>query len=208
KSGLARHIIKQHEDFKSIIIFCSTKKKIQRLVGALQRKGLNVEGISSDYEQSERERILLQFKARKTRILVATDVLSRGIDIKDIDLVINYDAPNDAEDYVHRVGRTARAAAKGMAITFVNSEDIYKFKRIEEFVDRQYEKLSAPEHLGESPKWEDAHRAKRRPTGRGGNKGRNFKGKRPFNKGGNNKPRNKGPRSNSNGDGGGKPKTD
>ena len=186
KNGLARHIIGQHPDFKSIIIFCSTKKKIQRLVGALQRKGLNVEGISSDYEQSEREKILLQFKARKTRILVATDVLSRGIDIKDIDLVINYDVPNDAEDYVHRVGRTARAAAKGMAVTFVSSEEIYKFKRIETFVDRVYEKLSAPEHLGESPKWDEPNN-KGRGYGRfnkrnASSKGRNYKGKRPFNK--------------------------
>lgn len=190
KNGLARHIIKQHPDFKSIIIFCSTKKKIQRLVGSLQRKGLNVEGISSDYEQSEREKILLQFKARQTRILVATDVLSRGIDIKDIDLVINYDVPNDAEDYVHRVGRTARAAAKGMAITFISSEEIYKFKRIEEFVERVYDKQNPPENLGEAPKWEEPRRHSnnsRRPSGK-----RNFKGGKK--RSGNAKHRPKGPR--------------
>ncbi len=184
KNALARHLINQHPDFKSIIIFCSTKKKIQRLVGSLQRKGLNVEGISSDYEQSEREKILLQFKARNTRILVATDVLSRGIDIKDIDLVINYDVPNDAEDYVHRVGRTARAAAKGMAITFVSAEEIYKFKRIENFVERVYEKQNPPENLGEAPVWKEPQRRGGRPGNRNSgprnqnNKRRsNYKGK-------------------------------
>lgn len=178
KQGLARHIIAQYPDFKSIIIFCSTKKKIQKLVASLQRKGLNVEGISSDYEQSEREKILLQFKARKTRILVATDVLSRGIDIKDIDLVINYDVPNDAEDYVHRVGRTARAAAKGMAITFISGEEIYKFKRIETFVERDYEKLSPPEDLGKAPEWKEPERRSRNSRGRSN-------GNRPPHKGGN-----------------------
>ncbi|QNR24115.1 DEAD/DEAH box helicase [Croceimicrobium hydrocarbonivorans] len=178
KQGLARHIIAQYPDFKSIIIFCSTKKKIQKLVASLQRKGLNVEGISSDYEQSEREKILLQFKARKTRILVATDVLSRGIDIKDIDLVINYDVPNDAEDYVHRVGRTARAAAKGMAITFISGEEIYKFKRIETFVERDYEKLSPPEDLGKAPEWKEPERRSRNSRGRS-------QGNRPPQKGGN-----------------------
>lgn len=189
KNGLARHIINLHPDFKSIIIFCSTKKKIQRLVGALQRKGLNVEGISSDYEQSERQKILLQFKARQTRILVATDVLSRGIDIKDIDLVINYDVPNDAEDYVHRVGRTARAEAKGMAITFISGEEIYKFKRIEEFVERVYDKQNPPEHLGEAPKWDEP---RRRPNHRGRpGANRNFKGRNK--QGANSKHRSKGP---------------
>ncbi len=178
KQGLARHIIGQHEDFKSIIIFCSTKKKISKLVASLQRKGMNVDGISSDYEQSEREKILLQFKARRTRILVATDVLSRGIDIKDIDLVINYDVPNDAEDYVHRVGRTARAAAKGMAITFINSDDIYKFKRIEQFVERNYEKLNPPEELGKAPEWSDSP-IRSRPRGKS-RYGNNRKGKGSF----------------------------
>lgn len=192
KQGLARHIIGQHPDFKSIIIFCSTKKKISKLVASLQRKGMNVEGISSDYEQSEREKILLQFKARNTRILVATDVLSRGIDIKDIDLVINFDVPNDAEDYVHRVGRTARAAAKGMAVTFVTSDDIYKFKRIEQFVEREYEKLSPPEELGKGPDWKEGSA---RPRQRNNSRNRNFRSNK---KGGQHsnkrRPNNRGPK--------------
>lgn len=176
KQGLVRHIVGQHPDFKSIIIFCSTKKKVSRLVSSLKNKKMNVEGISSDFEQSERENILLKFKARQTRIVVATDVLSRGIDIKDIDLVINYDVPNDPEDYVHRVGRTARAASKGLAITLVCQEDIYKFKRIEEFVERIYDKLNPPEHLGEGPAWKDPEkRGRRRPQGqrRNANHGKN-----------------------------------
>ena len=156
KQSLVRRIISEHPDFKSIIIFCSTKKKVQRLTAKLQQKKMNVQGISSDYEQKEREQLLLDFKSRKVRIVVATDVLSRGIDIKDIDLVINYDVPNDAEDYVHRVGRTARAASKGLAITLVNSEDIYKFKRIEEFVEKVYDKKDPPEDLGPGPKWESS----------------------------------------------------
>lgn len=198
KVSLARHLIAQHPDFKSIIIFCSTKKKVEKLVGALQRKKMNVAGMSSDYEQSDRQRILQQFKSRQTRIVVATDVLSRGIDIKDIDLVINYDVPNDAEDYVHRVGRTARAASKGLAITLINSEDIYKFRRIEEFVEREYEKLSPPDSLGEGPNWNEPKTVERgrfsrkpRPKGNGGNKGSNS-GKRPFRAKGKNHDSNKG----------------
>ena len=162
KQSLARHLIAQYPDFKSIIIFCSTKKKVEKLVGSLQRKNMNVAGMSSDYEQSERQRILQQFKSRQTRIVVATDVLSRGIDIKDIDLVINYDVPNDAEDYVHRVGRTARAATKGLAITFISGEEIYKFRRIEQFVEREYEKLNPPESLGEAPRWDEPQSKERR----------------------------------------------
>ena len=185
KVSLARHLIAQHPDFKSIIIFCSTKKKVEKLVGALQRKKMNVAGMSSDYEQNDRQRILQEFKSRKTRIVVATDVLSRGIDIKDIDLVINYDVPNDAEDYVHRVGRTARAASKGLAITLINSDDIYKFRRIEDFVERKYDKLNPPESIGAGPDWDaprtaDRGRFSRKPRPGGGpNKGSNS-GKRPY----------------------------
>jgi ATP-dependent RNA helicase RhlE len=186
KQGLARHIIGQHPDFRSIIIFCSTKKKVEKLVSSLQRKLDNVAGMSSDYEQSERQRILLQFKSRKTRIVVATDVLSRGIDIKDIDLVINYDVPNDAEDYVHRIGRTARAESKGLAITFISAEEIYKFRRIEEFVEKKYEKLNPPESLGPAPSWDDPKSAEkgrfsRKPKPKGSFQGKGpSKGKRPY----------------------------
>ena len=119
--------------------------------------------MSSDYEQDAREKALSAFKAGRTRIMVATDVMSRGIDIKGIDLVINYDVPNDAEDYVHRIGRTARAKTEGMAITFVCPEDMYKLTKIERLIERDFEKLSPPEHLGEAPEWN--------PNGRGAGRG-------------------------------------
>jgi superfamily II DNA/RNA helicase len=185
KNGLCYHLIQQYPDFKSIIIFCSTKKKVQQLVRYLERKKLNSAGISSDYEQSVREQILLDFKSRKTRIVVATDVLSRGIDIKDIDLVINIDVPNDPEDYVHRVGRTARAANKGLAITFVSAEEQYKFHRIEQFIERQFDKLSPPEELGPAPEWKEPRQRRKRPGGhsrKGKSKGGFKRHKKPQNR--------------------------
>ncbi len=105
---------------------------------------MQVEGISSNLEQADREAVLLRFRARKTRILVATDVLSRGIDIKEINLVINYDVPNDAEDYVHRVGRTARADTTGVAITLVNPADRYKLDAIERLIEKKINKIKLP----------------------------------------------------------------
>jgi superfamily II DNA/RNA helicase len=168
KTALCRDILADKEGFKSIIVFCSTKKKVEQLTRALWRAKLNVEGISSDYEQDERERVLLSFRSKNTRILVATDVMSRGIDIKDIDLVINYDVPNDAEDYVHRVGRTARAASKGMAITFVSPDEMYKFSRIEQLIERSFDKLQPPEKLGPGPEWKQPEKKGRRkkPAGK------------------------------------------
>lgn len=167
KNALTRRIIDEHKDFKSIIIFSSTKKKVEQLTRQLKSKGHNVEGISSDYDQKAREEVLLKFKSRQTRIVVATDVLSRGIDIKDIDLVINYDVPSDAEDYVHRVGRTARAASKGLAITLVCPDDMVKFSRIERFIEIEFEKLQPPEDLGPGPEYKLPERKGRRKKGGG-----------------------------------------
>jgi len=104
-------------------------------------------------EQQQREEVLSRFRSKKTRILVATDVLSRGIDIKDINLIINYDVPGDAEDYVHRVGRTARANTTGVALTLINENDMQKFRRIEELIEREIIKIPVPAELGESPAW-------------------------------------------------------
>ncbi len=167
KTGLVKEILADKDNYKSIIIFCSTKRKVEQLTRVLKAKKYSVEGVSSDYEQEEREKVLLSFKARTTRIVVATDVLSRGIDIKDINLVINYDVPNDAEDYVHRIGRTARAETKGMAITLVNEDDMYKFQRIEEFIEMTLEKLQPPENLGPGPEWREStgknRRGKKKP---------------------------------------------
>jgi superfamily II DNA/RNA helicase len=142
KLPLIKSLITDNPDYHSILIFSSTKKKLNEIVRELRSKNYLVEGISSDLEQKEREATLMRFKSRKTRVLVATDVLSRGIDIKDIDLVINFDAPSDAEDYVHRVGRTARAEKTGAAITLVNKIDMPKMQRIEKLIG--YSVYNAP----------------------------------------------------------------
>lgn len=187
KTPMVKEILADKDTYRSIIIFCSTKRTVERLTRVLKAKNYSVEGVSSDYEQDVREEVLLRFKARTTRIVVATDVLSRGIDIKDINLVINYDVPNDPEDYVHRIGRTARAETKGLAITLVNEEDMYKFQRIEAFIESTLEKLPPSENLGPGPEWKEAEPRKK--------KRRNFKknGKAPFNrnkkKSSNNKPK-------------------
>lgn len=144
----------QKEDYESIIVFCATKQQVGEVVRELKRLKMNVKGISSNLEQREREEVLLQFKAKKIRILVATDVISRGIDIKDIELVVNFNVPADAEDYVHRVGRTARAKTTGVALTFVNKEDMFRFYKIEQLIGKEIIKLQPPESIGEGPEWE------------------------------------------------------
>jgi superfamily II DNA/RNA helicase len=142
KLPLINSLIADHNEYHSILIFSSTKRKVSEIVRGLRSRNYLVEGISSDLEQKEREAMLLRFRSRKTRVLVATDVLSRGIDIKDINLVINFDAPSDAEDYVHRVGRTARAETTGVAITLVNRVDLPMMRRIEKLIG--YEVFRAP----------------------------------------------------------------
>ncbi len=175
KAAFIKHLIEDKPSCKSIIIFTSTKKEVSELVRTLRNKNYKVEGISSDLEQSEREEALRRFRSRETRVVVATDVLSRGIDIKDINLVINYSVPGDAEDYVHRIGRTARADTTGIAVTLINPDDQYKFLRIERLMEREVMKLPISETIGESPAWS--------PTS-GGGKGKGKGGKKPFRKGG------------------------
>ena len=169
KTPLINSMIANKPEVKSILVFTSTKKKVSEIVRGLKSKNYKVEGISSDLEQSQREEVLLKFRSKQTRVLVATDVLSRGIDIKDINFVINYDVPGDAEDYVHRIGRTARADTKGVALTLVNEDDMYKFDRIEQLIERKVQRVRLPEALGDGPEWSV------RPF--------NNKGGRPFNKG-------------------------
>jgi superfamily II DNA/RNA helicase len=153
KIPLINRLIADKPDYQSILIFCSTRKKVTEIERTLKKSNSSVKAISSDLTQDEREKVLLDFKARKTRVLVATDVLSRGIDIKEINLVINFDVPHDAEDYVHRVGRTARADATGVALTLVNETDMVRFHRIEQLIEREVIKLKVPSDLGESPEW-------------------------------------------------------
>ncbi len=181
KSPLIVELVKGKAEYKSILIFSSTKKKVGEIVRALKGNNYEVAGISSDLEQSERENVLAKFRSKRTRILVATDVLSRGIDIKDINLVINYDVPNDAEDYVHRVGRTARAETTGVALTLINEDDMYKFSRIEKLIEREIMKIPLPATIGPGPDWNPKQSAGRfgsRQRGRGHGKS-NRKGRRP-----------------------------
>jgi superfamily II DNA/RNA helicase len=178
KSPLINRVLKAHPEFTSTLIFSSTKKNVFNIVRSLRNQGFQVQGISSDLEQKEREQVLSDFRSRKTPVLVATDVLSRGIDIKDINLVVNYDAPGNAEDYVHRVGRTARSDTKGMAITLVNGKDMRKLVDIESLIGYEIERLPLPEDLGPPPEWRDfTKRTKKKPFRK-----RNGKGKKPFHK--------------------------
>lgn len=146
-------LIADKTDLDSILVFSSTKRKVFEIVKSLKRAGNAAEGISSDLEQKEREEVLMRFRSRRTRILVATDVLSRGIDIKDINLIINFDVPGSAEDYVHRVGRTARADKTGIAISFVNEHDMDKFGRIEKLIGQEILKIPVPADLGDAPEY-------------------------------------------------------
>ncbi len=137
KIPLIKSLIDDKPNYKSILIFCSTKKKVSEVGRGLRNKNFIVKQISSDLEQEEREQVLSDFKARHVRVLVATDVISRGIDIEDINLVINYDLPGDAESYVHRVGRTARAESTGVAISLVNRADNKHLDKIESLIEQK-----------------------------------------------------------------------
>lgn len=150
KTALVKSILHAHKN-QSVIIFSSKKQACKELNITLRRAGINSGVIHSDLEQKEREDVLLQFRNRNINVLVATDIIARGIDIKEIDMVINYDVPRDAEDYVHRIGRTARAQASGEAYTFINEHDMFAFARIEKLIEKEVEKLPLPTELGEGP---------------------------------------------------------
>lgn len=152
KTPLLESLIKGH-DLSSVLVFASTKIKVKKIAHDLKKQGFQVADIQSDLEQTEREKVLLAFRNKQLQILVATDVLSRGIDIEDIDLVVNYDVPNEAEDYVHRVGRTARAEKTGIAITFINEDEQAEFAKIETLIDTEIRKLKPPVELGEGPEY-------------------------------------------------------
>ncbi|MEG2514688.1 MAG: DEAD/DEAH box helicase, partial [Bacteroidaceae bacterium] len=136
-----------------VLIFASSKIKVKEVTQALKRLKLNVGEMHSDLEQAQREFIMHEFKNGRINILVATDIVSRGIDIDDIRLVINYDVPHDSEDYVHRIGRTARANNDGVAITFVSEKEQTQFKTIEKFLDKDIYKIPVPQDLGEAPEY-------------------------------------------------------
>ena len=134
-----------------MIIFLGKKQKVKELTRALRAKHINARAMHSDLEQKERDEVMLDFRNGKVDVLVATDIVSRGIDVDDIPLVINYDVPRDAEDYVHRIGRTARAENKGEAITLVSPEDKHFFNKIERFLQKNIERITLPSALGAVP---------------------------------------------------------
>ena len=169
------------KNLASVLIFASTKSGVKALERELQQRKLPAKAIHSDLTQDERESVLLSFRSRNTKILVATDILSRGIDIDNIGLVLNYDVPGDAEDYVHRVGRTARAESTGEAITFINDKDQRKFATIEQLIEREIPKYPMPEEFGKAPEWNPSSKSKvfHRPSG-GGKSGAGGKGRKNF----------------------------
>nr|WP_299206293.1 DEAD/DEAH box helicase [uncultured Brumimicrobium sp.] len=160
KNPLLKHILDERKDYKRIIIFSSTKEKVGTIVRYLKKNGFKASGISSNLEQEEREEVLRGFKSGRISLLVATDVMSRGIDIKEINMVINYDVPRDAEDYVHRVGRTARANTKGEATSLINPKDMSKLSKIQKLIGSKIPVSPLPEELGPAPEWREKSKSK------------------------------------------------
>lgn len=174
KIGIIKDLFRKG-DLNRVIIFSGKKQKVKAINRTLQQMKINSGEMHSDLEQAERDEILYKFKTGQIDVLVATDIVARGIDIDDIAMVINFDVPHDPEDYVHRIGRTARAERDGVAITFVSDEEIYSFKQIEKFLDREVEKVALPEGLGEAPDY-NAPRGKGKPDRNSRGRGR---GKKP-----------------------------
>lgn len=168
KLGIVRSLF-EDEVPERVIIFASSKIKVKEVAKALKLMKLNVGEMHSDLEQSQREFIMHEFKSGRINILVATDIVSRGIDIDDIRLVLNFDVPHDSEDYVHRIGRTARANNDGVAITFINEKEQTNFKHIENFLGKEIYKIPVPAELGEAPAYNP------RSGGGGGGRSRNFR---------------------------------
>lgn len=174
KIKLISKILKEG-DYKSILIFCSRKETVKDLNRTLRKEGIKSEAFHSDLEQEQRETVLRAFKSRSLPVIIGTDVLSRGIDVEGISLVINFDVPPDPEDYIHRIGRTARAETTGTAITFVNEKDQRRFSFIENLIGREIPRMPLPEEIGEGPAYNPSVR---RPAGSGnrrnGNKKKNW----------------------------------
>lgn len=184
KLAILRDIFK-NGGLQRVIIFSGKKTKVKDIYHDLLRMGVSCGQMHSDLSQAERDEVLLQFKSGQIDVLVATDILSRGIDIDDIAMVVNYDVPRDAEDYVHRIGRTARAQRDGIAITFVSDTDMYYFRAIEQFLHRTITQNPLPDGLGEGPAYKDF---KKRQGGKGKRYG---KAKAQYHKGGRNRKNNK-----------------
>lgn len=156
---------------KKVIVFASSKLKVKELYKALRGDNIKVGEMHSDLDQAKRDQIMLDFKAGRVNVLVATDIVSRGIDIDDIETVINFDVPGEPEDYVHRIGRTARADAEGTGITFISEKDKARFRRIEQLLEAEVPKGEVPQELGETPSWSsrDSGRRSKNSKSRGQN---------------------------------------
>ena len=147
---LLKHLLKTGT-YPSALIFASTKENVKNLDISLHKMGVKAKAIHSDLEQNERETILREFKNKQLSVLIGTDVLSRGIDVEGISLVVNFDVPPDPEDYIHRIGRTARAETTGTAITFINERDMRRFSSIENLIGKEVPKIPLPEEIGSGP---------------------------------------------------------
>ena len=168
KIPLVKWLLKS-SNLKSTLIFCSKKHNVKQLTMELKRSRFNVKEIHSDLDQAGREDVLVEFKSRRLPILVATDILSRGIDIDNIEMVINYDVPNDGEDYIHRIGRTARAETDGVAFTFISEKEQNKFRTIEDLLGSPVKKAEVPAEFGQAPEY--SPRSGSRSRGGGGGHG-------------------------------------
>lgn len=169
KLGIIQDLFKSNE-LKRVIIFSGKKDKVKDITRQLKKMKINCGDMHSDLSQAERDEVMYQFKANQIDVLVATDIVARGIDIDDIRMVINYDVPHDAEDYVHRIGRTARADRDGVAITFISDTDIYRFNQIERFLGTTVKKTPLPDGLGDVPEYKSIEK-KKAASRRGKNKG-------------------------------------
>ena len=179
KLKIINHIFKQG-DLKRVIIFSGKKERVKEIARSLKSMHINCDQMHSDLSQQERDEVMYRFKAGQTDVLVATDIVARGIDIDDILTVINYDVPHDAEDYVHRIGRTARAQRDGVAITFISEADIYRFQQIEHFLGKEVTKNPLPEGIGEGPEYtkREKKRSNTRRHGRWHSRGNGSKNNR------------------------------
>lgn len=169
KTPILRSLFKTRAN-KRVIVFASSKLKVKELTRELRRAGVKAAEMHSDLEQARRDEVMLDFRAGRIDILVATDIVARGIDIDDIAMVVNYDVPREAEDYVHRIGRTARAGAGGYAVTLVGERDRRHFKAIEDFLEKEVPKEVVPEELGSAPSYGGRSDSGRRDGGRSGGK--------------------------------------
>ena len=179
-------------DLKRVIVFSGSKFKVKQLAASLQQIGVNCGAMHSDLEQAERDDVMFKFKSGQYDVLVATDIVARGIDIDDIEMVINYDVPHDTEDYVHRIGRTARANRDGRAITFVSEEDQYWFQQIEKFLEKVVDKMPLPEGCGEGPEYIKLNKPKKKgANGRNNRRGNGGNGEGGNGEGGKNSAKNR-----------------